>query len=85
MPTRATRLVVGAAADRPQQLRREARAGRQLGHRVMPFFDVIGMMPGDDRHLDAGQFAALAEVVEVAVVEEQLRADVVGPGVHLAP
>ena len=45
--------------------------------RTMPACDVIGMMPGDDRHLDAGQVAALAEVVEVAVVEEELRADVV--------
>jgi hypothetical protein len=38
---------------------------------------------GDDRDADAGQFAAVAEVEEVVVVEEQLRADVVGAGVDL--
>ena len=41
-------------------------------------------MPARIGTLDAGQVAALAEVVEVAVVEEQLRADVVGAGVHLS-
>ena len=51
--------------------------------RTMPAFDVIGMMPAMIGYLDPGQVAALAEVVEVPVVEEELRADVVGPGVHL--
>ena len=45
---------------------------------------MIGMMPGDDRHPDAGQLAALAEIVEVGVAEEELGADVVGAGVNLA-
>src|SRR5208283_1039081 len=39
---------------------------------------------GDDRYTDSGQLAALAEVVEVMVDEEELGADVVGSGVDLA-
>src|SRR5262249_16611315 len=42
-----------------------------------------GHEAGDDRHLDAGVLAALAEVVEVAVLEEELGADIVSPGIHL--
>ena len=36
----------------------------------------------DDGHADAGQLAALAEVVEIAVVEEELRTNVIRAGVH---
>src|SRR5262249_21633598 len=43
-----------------------------------------GNDPGDDWHLDPGQVAALGEVVEVAIVEEQLRANVIGAGGHLS-
>ena len=45
--------------------------------------DGDGHDAGDDRHADARQVAALAEVVEIVVVEEQLRADVVRSRVHL--
>ena len=51
---------------------------------TMPPFDVIGMMPATIGTLNPGQLAALAEVVKVAIVEEKLRADVIGAGVDLA-
>ena len=84
MPTFATAVIVLAAADGTQQSCGEPGAERQLGHAHHAALRRDRHDAGDDRHLDAGQVAALAEVVEVAIVEEELRADVVGAGVHLS-
>ena len=46
-------------------------------------FDVIGMMPAMIGTADAGQLATLAKVVEIAVAEEELGADVIRAGVDL--
>ncbi len=39
---------------------------------------------GDDRRLDAGKFATLPEIEEVAIVEKELGDDVVSSGISLA-
>ena len=56
---------------------------RQLGHPLHAALRGDRHDPGDDRAVDPGELAALAEVVEVVVVEEQLGDDVVGSGVDL--
>ena len=43
----------------------------------------IGMMPGDDRDVDAGGAGALDEVEIDPIVEEKLGDDEVEAGVHL--
>ena len=80
----ATASVVAAAVDGPQQPGRESGPEGQLGHPDHVLLRRDRHDPGEDRHPDAGQLAALAEVVEVVVVEEELGADVVGAGVDLA-
>ena len=42
------------------------------------------MMPAMIGHLDPGQLAALAEIIEIGVVEKELGADVVRAGIDLA-
>ena len=76
--------VVAAAVDGAQQARREPGTQGQLGHPDHARLRRDRHDARDDRHVDAGPVAALAEVVEVVVLEEELGADVVGPGVHLA-
>ena len=68
---------------RPSGAARERGAEGQLGHPGDPGTRVDGHDPGEDRHTDARQVATLLEVVEIAVVEEELGADIVGPGVDL--
>src|SRR5262245_51586723 len=77
------RRIVPTPLDQPQQFRRVAGSCRHLGHRHHALFRRHRHDAGHDGHLDPGQLAPLAEVVEVAVLEEQLRADVISPGVHL--
>ncbi len=59
----------------------ESAAGRQIGHTAHAGGGGDRHDSGDDRDLNAGQIATLPEVVEIVVVEEELGADVVGPGV----
>ena len=75
--------VVLATRQRPQELRREPRPSGKFRHPLQAAHGGGGHDPGDDRHANPRQFAPVAEVVEVAVLKEKLRDDIVGPCVHL--
>ena len=64
----------GSGKARPAETRHAASAGEGLDRHDA----------GDDGHRDSGEFTAFTEVVEVAVVEEELGYDGIGAGVHLA-
>ena len=75
--------VILATLDGTQQGGREACTGCQVGHAFHAFNRGDGHDAGNDRYFDAGQFTSLAKIVEVAVVEKQLGADVVGTFIDL--
>ena len=57
---------------------REVRAEGELRHALHAGERRDGHDAGDDGHLDASEFAALTEVIKIAIVEEKLSADIVG-------
>ena len=63
-------LIVAAPAHRSEQFGGETRAERQFGHALHAGFGRERHDAGDNGHLDACQLAALAEIVEVVVIEE---------------
>ena len=75
--------IVAAAVDGAQEPARDAGPQGQLGHPGHVLARGDRHDARDDRHADAGQLAALAEVVEIVVGEEELGADVIGAGVDL--
>src|SRR5438309_11967270 len=78
------RSVVLTPANGAQKCRRYPSTQSELGHsdHARPRCDRHDA--GKDWYLDPRQVAALAEVVEVPVVKEELRTDVVGASVDLA-
>jgi len=67
-----------AAVEGAEEFGGEAGAEGELGHALHAGQGGDGHDAGDDGGGDAGEFAAFAEVEEVAVIEEELGADVVG-------
>lgn len=57
--------------------------GSEVGHPGHSGEGIDWHDPGDDGDVDAGEFATLAEVVEIAVIEEKLGDDVIGSGIDL--
>src|SRR5579864_3112813 len=72
-----------AAFDRPEQGSREACTQRQLSHPNHTRLRRDGHDARDDRHGNPLELAALTEIVEVAIHEEELGADIVSAGVNL--
>lgn len=70
--------VAMGAVEGADECRGEAGAGGEFGHAFHALEGGDGHDAGDDGAVDAGELAAVAEIEEVVVVEEQLGADVVG-------
>ena len=70
--------VVSCALEGFEEFGGEAGAGGKVGHTFEAGEAGDGHDACDDWDVDACEMAALAEVVEVAIVEEKLGADVVG-------
>lgn len=76
--------VVLGPGDGPQEPGGEPRAQCEVGHAEHPLSGGDGHDARHDGHVDAGEAAAVAVVVEVMVIKKKLRADVIGAGVDLA-
>src|SRR5213075_2319329 len=75
--------IVFATLKRAQQLGWKPRAAGQLRDALATAHRSDRHDARDDRNPDAGQLATFAEIVEVAVIEEELRDNVIRPGIDL--
>lgn len=73
--------VILCACQGAKQLSRKARAQGEFRHPFHPLERGDGHDAGDNGNVDPGQPAPFAEIVEIAVVEKKLRADVIGAGI----
>ena len=75
--------IVFAPLQGAKELCRKSGAAGQLGDPLAAAHRRDRHDPGDDRNANAGELAAFAEIVEVAVIEEKLRDDVVRARIDL--
>ena len=66
-----------------EEFRGEAATAGEFGHAFHRAEAGDGHDAGDDGGADSCQRAAVAEVVEIVIIEEKLGADIVGTGLHL--
>ena len=76
-------LIFAAALQGAEQFRGKTRATGQFRDSPAAAHGCYRHDPRDDWNPNAGELTALAEVVEIAVVEEKLRDDVVCAGIDL--
>ena len=67
-----------------QQRRRQAGASCKFSHSDHAVSGCYRHNAGNYRHFDAGQFTAVAEVIKILVVKEELGDDVVGAGIDFS-